>query len=338
MRKYILLKLLVMITIGVSAQKETFDILSYNLPGGWQKQSHDNGLQLSVVDNKTGGYVAVIVTKSVSSDLSANENFTDHWSKLVKAAVMVTQEPTMIAPSKDKDWDVISGQANYTDGNNKGIVTQITATGYGKVISLVAMTNTEKFKEDLTQLFSSLELTELANTQTTNKPTTNGGASIVGMWVHYINETSGYINNIPQLTAGYFRKQYQFNSDGTYQFLEKTWSVYMKDIFFAYETGKWSMNGNKLTITPTKGKNESWSKAASNRTTEWGSLVKSTNRKLETITYTIELKYLSGMQEPHLLLRYGKDTERDGTRTNDNDSYWTYSPRPAAKGSLVDLP
>lgn len=331
-------------TIAVSAQKETYDILSFSLPKSWKKEILENVLQLSAVDNKTGEYIAVVVVKSSTSNLSASENFTDYWTKLVKGTVTVNEEPAMTVPSKDKEWDIISGQAHYTDGSNKGIVTQITATGYGKVISLVAMTNTEKFKNDLEQFFNSLELTALT-TQTTNERTSRtNGNTIVGIWANYILESNGgyYANGIyvTNYTAGYFRKEYTFYANGTYRFLEKDWSVNMKDIFFAYETGTWTINGNKLTIKPTSGKNESWSKAASGRTTEWGSLVKATARKLETITYTYNFHYYEGTKETSLLLYYNKDTERDGTSNSkdNNGSYWSFNPRAGDKGSLIDLP
>lgn len=332
--------------IAGSAQKETYDIISYSVPKSWKKEILENALQLSAVDNKTGEYIAVVVVKSTASNLSANENFTDHWTKLVKSTVAVAEDPAMQAPAKDKDWDIVSGQANYTDGSAKGIVTQITATGYGKVISLVAMTNTDKFRNDLEQFFNSLELTELTTTPTTSEPTpsADGNTTIVGLWTYYIVETNGgyYANGIyvTNYTAGYFRKEYTFYADGTYRFLEKDWSVNMKDIFFAYETGTWKVAGNKLTIKPSNGKNESWSKSASNRTNEWGSLVKATERKLETITYTYDLHYYEGSKETSLLLYYNKDTERDGTLSSKNDKgyYWSFSPRTGDKVSLIDMP
>src|SRR6218665_1216747 len=102
----------------------------------------------------------------------------------------------------------------------------------------------------------------------------------------------------------------------------------MKDILFVYEKGKWSANGNKLTLTPTSGRGEWWSKAASGRTSEWGSLQKGQTWKLETISYTFELHYFSGVKETHLLLQNSAATEREGKSNNDGTTNsWSYTPR-----------
>lgn len=353
MKKAFLINLLALISFTSCAQKETYDVISFSLPKNWQKEIHENGLQLSAVDKQTGAYLAVVVMKSASSDQPASNNFTDHWTKLVKGTVSVTEEPAMLAPVKDKDWDIISGQASYTDGPNKGTVTQITATGYGRVISLVAMTNTDKFRNELEQFLNSVALTELpktqtgpSKTQTAEEPASpvNKDVPIVGSWATYILESNGgyYANGmyVKTYTAGYFRKEYTFYADNTYRFLEKVWSVNMKDIFFAYETGTWAIHGNTLTIKPVKGKNESWSKAASGKTTGWGNLVKATDRKMETIAYTYKLHYYEGTKETCLQLYYDKDTERDGTSNSnsDNENFWNYCPRSGDKGPLIDLP
>lgn len=346
MKKYLFVKLFVLLSLAGCAQKETFDVISYSLPQNWQTALHENGLQLSTVNKETGAYLAVVVTKSASSDESATNNFINHWTKLVKGTVSVIDEPTMRAPVKDKDWNLISGQAQYTDGPNKGTVIQITATGYGRVISLIAMTNTDKFTTELEQFLNSVALSEPPKSQTPDTPTpaSNNNTPIAGTWAYYIVESNGgYYSNgmfIKNYTAGYFRKEYTFYADGTYRFLEKDWSVYSKDIFFAYETGVWTINGNTLTIKPKNGKNESWSKAPSGRTNEWGRLVKATSRKLETISYKYKLHYYEGTKETNLFLYHDQDTERDGTVTSDNkdEQYWNYSPRSSDKKPLIDLP
>lgn len=324
------------------AQKETYDVVSYTLPAGWQKAENTNGLQLSVTDSKTGEYAMAVIIKSTGSNATANENFSNNWATLVKGTVSVSDEPTMLEPAKDKDWDIVSGWAHYTDGANKGVVTQITATGYGKVSVLITMTNAEKFQNTLKDLLNSLELTALSASRVQNTPASGAavGTSIAGLWTSYITETNGtFSNGMPMTTGGYFRHEYVFNADGTYRFLEKDFSAYSKNIFFAYETGTWSINGNELTVTPAQGKNEEWSKNASGRNNEWGGLLKTTGRKLEKITYTVEIEYLSGAKETRLNLLYDKPTNREGRQSNDDShqNKWHYYSRAIDK-SLIDLP
>ena len=54
---------------------------------------------------------------------------------------------------------------------------------------------------------------------------------------------------------------------------------------------------------------ESWSKAGSDKT---GKLLKTGNRTLENITYTIDFHYFSGIKETNLVLQNNRQTVRDG--------------------------
>lgn len=160
------------------------------------------------------------------------------------------------------------------------------------------------------------------------------GDKLAGIWEFYMNETSGSMT-----TGGYFRREYRLNANGTYEFLTKTFSAYNPMIFLGSETGTWTVSGNKITIRPTQGKNEEWSKSASGRNTEWGKLVKTTARKLEMVTYTFELKYLSGMEKTYLILTAAGATVRDGRENNDNNKPQQFSYSPGTPGKpLVDLP
>ena len=51
----LLIKFLLMVTYSGFAQKQSFDVVSYSTPKGWQQQQNEGGVQLSVADKKTGG-------------------------------------------------------------------------------------------------------------------------------------------------------------------------------------------------------------------------------------------------------------------------------------------
>ena len=158
----------------------------------------------------------------------------------------------------------------------------------------------------------------------------------MGLWTNYILETTGYnVGGMPQYTAGYLRKEYQFNVNGTYTFRNKQWLTKAADITFLYETGTYTVSGNQLTIIPANGKGGFWAKTKS--TKEWGKLKKYTDYKLEKTTYTFEIindpTYGNG-----IILKPGKPTNRDGGKFNaPNDPYeFRYSFR--NKESLIDNP
>lgn len=147
------------------AQKQTFDVVTYTMPKGWNKTVSENGIQLSTKDDGKGNYAAAVIVRSTASEASPTENFTSSWQALVKGTVTVSEEPAMQAAEKEKDWDIISGQANYTDGTNKGLVTLITATGNGKMANVVIMTNTSKYQKEILAFVNSLGLTEKVTAQ-----------------------------------------------------------------------------------------------------------------------------------------------------------------------------
>lgn len=339
----VLLALLLTLSTVALAQKETFDVISYLVPKGWQKKQVEGGVQLFITDNKTGGYAIASVTKSMASTGSVNEDFKNQWKSLLVNTVNSITEPVMETPVQDNGWDILSGTGNYADRNVKGFATLITATGYKQTAAIVLMTNTQQYQNDLLAFINSLELKKIereqTNTANTQAPTTSNARSLVGLWHSYLNETRGYINNMPQYTAGYFRKEYLFNANGTYVYRLKNWSVNMKEILFAYETGNWVMSGNKLTLTPTLGKSEWWSKAASNKTNEWGKLVKAAEYKLERQEYSFGMEYFSGSQDYTIVLKANKPTQRDGGNFNAAGDLLEFRYTLREKfGSLIDNP
>lgn len=322
------------------AQKQRFDVVSFSLPKDWQKKQNDGGLQLSITDDKTGAYAIAVITKAKASSASSTENFNADWAKLVAGSVKVNGNPKIDSPVKENSWEIVSGSANYTDADNKGLATLLTATGGGRTVSVVLMTNSSQYQNDLLALIKSLELAETSQIQNSSADVSPGqgstktNSSIVGMWCYYNTESNGSYNGFPQLTGGYFRKEYTFYGDGTYLFRLKNWAVLVKEIQYVFESGTWKMTGSKLTVTPKTGKAGWWSKAASGRTVGWGRLVKAGVWKLEPVTYNVDLHYYPGIKETHLILKSPSQTQREGKLQNNT---LIYTPRKPNK-SLIDNP
>lgn len=337
--KYILLlSLFLPFCISARAQKkETFDVVSYIVPGGWNKQVVDGGIQLYVTDKKTGGYAIAIVTKSMASTGSANGDFKSQWKSLLINTVSSLTVPDMEAPVQDDGWEILSGNGHYVDQNTKGLATLITATGYQQTAAVVLMTNTQQYQNALLGFINSLSLTKREQPETTPVPTSADDrhvSSIVGLWTHYTTESSGTYNGFPQLTGGYFRSEYAFYADGTYLFRVKNWSMYAKEIQYVFESGTWLMKGDQLVINPKQGKGDWWKKSASNKTNEWGNLARTGSWKLEPVTYTVDFHFYAGSNETHLLLKSDAETAREGRQENNTI---TYAPRASDK-SLIDNP
>jgi len=177
MKKIKILFAFITVTISCLAQKQVFDVLNYTIPKGWDKTEMSQGIQLSARNDGKGNYATAIILSSIATVAPAGENFNNSWEKLVKGTVPVSEKPTMQAPAIEKGWNVISGQANYTDGSNKGIVTLMTATGNGKMANVLIMTNTDKYQKEILGFIKSLGLNETASAQDENTRSVNEGPS-----------------------------------------------------------------------------------------------------------------------------------------------------------------
>ncbi len=183
MKKIQTLFAFIAITISCFAQEQTFDVLNYTLPKGWNKTEMAKGIQLSAPNDGKGNYASVIILSSVETSGSSSENFTYCWEKLVKSTVTVSGSPTMQEPAIEKGWNVVSGQASYMDGSNKGWVTLITATGNSKMANVVIMTNTDKYQTQVLDFIQSLDINETATTQNNNTTPASSDKNIYSITV-----------------------------------------------------------------------------------------------------------------------------------------------------------
>ena len=323
------------------AQQETFDLVSYRIPPTWQKRQVKGGVQLFVTDAKTGAYAVAVVTIGMASTGSADGDFSSQWKSLLVNTVSSISEPAMIEPVQDNGWDIRSGNGNYVEENVQGLATLITATGFNQTAAVVLITNTQQYQNELISFIQSLKLKELKPLQVDStvkqESTSKERKSIVGLWHSYLNDTSGYMNGMAMYSGGYFRKEYLFNANGTYVYRLKNWSVTVKEILFVYESGTWVVNGTKLTLTPARGKGQWWSKASSNRTNEWGKLIRASNYILERQEYSFTIEYFYGSQDSVIVLKTNKATQRDGGNANTSEpNEFRYTLR--KDGTMIDNP
>lgn len=323
------------------AKKETFDIVSYIPPAGWTPQAGNGYISYSKVNGSHWGQLAIY--KSTASKGTIESDSQSEWQELVLTSHAIEKEEQS-APAEVNGWTVISRSGTWKY-NGADVATILTTFSDGKTcVSLLCNATAESFLKDFLQLTGSIELNRPLKTEPGTSITSSTEATrptgIVGLWGSYNNEASGFINGMPMTTGGYFRKEYIFYDDGTYLYKAKDWSAFVKDIRFVYETGKYELKGDKLTLTPTKGSGEWWSKAASNRNDEWGSRTKTFMPLLEKVTYSFEVRYLSGMERTYLYLRHGKSTARDGSQSNQENVLheFSYGNRPPSEQPLIDNP
>lgn len=166
MKKIILLSVLCIFLEQTFAQKQTFDLATFTIPKGWKKQSGESALQLSKEDGAKGTYCLITLYKSVPGTANSKENFDMAWASLVKEMITVSAAPEMQPAETENGWETLSGNAGFESDGNKGIAILVTATGSGKMVNLIILTNTDVYEKELTAFLGSVSLKKTAaNTQ-----------------------------------------------------------------------------------------------------------------------------------------------------------------------------
>jgi len=154
-----------------SAQKETFDIVTYTSPKAWKKQPAESAVQFTKENAAKGTYCIITLYKAVPGTANSKENFDLAWASVVKEMVTVSTAPEMNPSATDDGWEVQSGYAPFESDGNKGIVILATSTGFEKMVNIIILTNTDEYEKNVTDFLGSINFKKqspIANTPVTN--------------------------------------------------------------------------------------------------------------------------------------------------------------------------
>lgn len=326
-------------TIGLAAiQDQKFGIASYKAPVGWKEEK--GGGHVSYTKTQGGDFAQIALYEYIRSKGDIQADFDAQWKELVANNKEISA-PDKGKPATASGWTAMSGSRTWTF-NGANVATILTVYSNQKVcISvLVNFTNPELAKEYVAMLESMNLDASKAKVPEATTPTANTGKkpSLVGLWIDYFNETRGFSNGYPLLTAGYFRREYNLKADGTYIYRARDWSVNIAEIQFKYETGTWKADGSQITFTPKTGSTGWWAKAGGGSTTGWGAFKKSSPHPMTPLTYKYEMRYFESIEKHYMILEYKERTSRErGISGDTNTHQWNYSPRDLDK-SLIDNP
>jgi len=317
-----------------SAQKETFDLTTFSPPKAWKKQPAESAVQFSKEDAAKGTYCMITLFKAVPGTADSKENFDLAWASVVKEMVTVTAAPEMQPPATEDGWEAQSGYASFESDGNKGIVVLITSSGFGKMVNIIILTNTDICEKNITDF---LESVDLKKPETPSQPVVakNTNNAIIGTWGANASDNSDY--RMKNGVMNYISRQYTFNADGSYSFVSKAFDPLMDKILLGKETGTYQISGNTVSMNPKKSVLEAWSKK--NGSDDWGKLINTQNIPLEKATYQFTKHYFSGTQIWNLVLQADKATRRDDPHSS-NDTFknaWYYGPL-SANNLKIKLP
>ena len=295
-----------MLAAGAIAQRtDTFDIATFQAPNGWQRRAGADGIQFSIEDKATGTFCLISLLRSMPSLGSSKENFDAAWQTITKETVNVSAAPQMQAVGNKDGWEIVSGSAPFEKDGAKGVAVLVNATGHGKMMNVMVLTNSDVYENNISAFLESVSLKKPAVEIPTQTPVGGNGSqpSVTQFfWKQSQNrrDIGGY--------AGYSRNTYRFNANGTYEFSRVDFQNYTPKYYLENEEGTYKIAGNKITITPRK------AIFSSHKSDKEGPPLKSGNLGLAVVQYSFEFIDLHNDGRWSLLLSPvdGVETKRDG--------------------------
>ena len=330
------LSFLLAVSVGVSAQtSETFDIATFQIPGGWTRQAKPGVLILTTSDAGKGTFAMITLYQSATSSGNAAKDFDADWQQFVVGQFGIKGKAEMQPVKRADGWEIVMGGTGFENEQGPALVVLNTISGFGRAFSVVAIFNSQDKIPAIEAFLASISLQKPAGPVSQDPPVNaDSGASLLGTWgaatsVAYRTGTEG--------SAGYIRSQYTFNADGSYSFTSKTFRYSLDKLLLIRESGTYQVSGNGITLSPKKSVIEAWSKR--DGTDKWGRLITTQGRTLERVTYRFTKHYFSGIQVWNLVLQADKPTERDGPFSNNTtfNNAWYYAPI-SSSNPVIELP
>ena len=285
---------------------ETFDISTFQPPKGWTKQAGQDTVQFSIEDK--GSFCLIMLFKSIPGLSSSKENFDAAWSTIVKEAVTVSDAPQMFHADTKGEWQIAGGYAPFEKNGEKGVAVLYTATGYGRMMNALVLTNTQAYEPALTAFLNSISFKKLAVATPPPAPIAATGSqpSLAGNFWKQAGIRGGMLGHSGLSTAT-FSKTYHFFSDGTYKFSREDMQLAAPKYYLEYEEGTYKVTGNTITITARK------ASFSQHRLNKEDPPIKSGNLPLVTAQYRFEFWLHDDNWALLLSPVDGSESKRDGT-------------------------
>jgi len=165
MKITILIFLICLSTLNVLSQKETFDLVTFNPPKAWKKEINQNNYVLFTFTSQNN-YCQIYVMQSTDSKGSLDADFESEWQTFVVKSYNPSTDPQMTEVSEEDGWKAKAGVASFNFNNSESYAILTTMTGFGKVVSILALTNNQEYMPKIEEFLASVSLTKpLQNNQ-----------------------------------------------------------------------------------------------------------------------------------------------------------------------------
>jgi hypothetical protein len=293
-------------------QTEKLDIVEYTPPKGWTKTPKEGAVTYSYVNQSRTGFCIITVYASTASAGSPAKDFSKAWIELVVKPFKAEANPKTEIQSAD-GWQAIAGGTAIEEQGAKAYAILTVFSGFGKTASVLGVFTDESFVAQLEAFTQSIKLDKTAvaanpasHAVNSDRQVVSTDNRLVGSWATSASGTRGLDPSGNVLNSGYYKRQYTFNRDGSYNFKAERWLGYLKanEYWMTEEQGSYTVAGDLLTVVPKR--------SITTVKTREGAVLRTQKNELETTAYRWSFYYFAGLQETQLILQTRAETNRDG--------------------------
>lgn len=204
------------------AQKETFDLLTYTPPKGWDKSAKATILTYTLTNKQNNSWCQIGIVKSTISKGSIEKDFESEWQDLVVKNYAPSGLPETDAVKEAEGWKIKSGVANFIFNSNTAMALLTTMSGFDRCISIVATTNNQEYLPQIQRFLESVDLIKPDAGSKTNNPVKNEPAKPVtgnGFAFSTTNFDDGWVGTVQEdwveVTKGNIKVLLHYPKTGT---------------------------------------------------------------------------------------------------------------------------
>lgn len=139
--------------------KETVDLVTFEAPAGWTREVKPGVCTTFTSTNKEKRtFCQIFLMLSTASKGSLQADFDNEWKNLVVDQYHPTAAGQFSETATKDGWQTRSGTAPFTFGGAAATARMTTMSGYGKVVSIVAVNSSEDFVPAIRKFIDSVEM------------------------------------------------------------------------------------------------------------------------------------------------------------------------------------
>ena len=228
MRTSLTLILIILVSSAI-AQTETFDLTTYTPPSkrdGWKKEVKNNIISYTKTDNVKKTWCQIGIYRSTASKGSIEADFDSEWQLLIASPYNIQVAPKSGGIQEAEGWKIKVGSGTFSFNNSDAQAILSVISGYGRVVSIVAINNSPDYFSQIKSLLESVSLSIPDTNSVTDKnsnpetpETSNTTVSQSGFAFSTTNFDDGWTSSIKEdwveVTKGNIKVLIHFPKDGT---------------------------------------------------------------------------------------------------------------------------